>query len=37
MSRELDEFSVMIDAFFEPVEQAEPEETLWDQILVLFI
>jgi hypothetical protein len=37
MSRELQDFSVMIDVCFEPAEQIEQDETLWDQILVLFI
>jgi hypothetical protein len=37
MSRELQDFSVMIDAFFEPAEQIEQEESLLDQFLVLFI
>lgn len=37
MSRELQEFSIMVDVCFEPVEVIEQEESLWDQILVLFI
>ena len=37
MSRELQEFSIMVDVYFEPAEQIEQEESLWDQILVLFI
>ena len=37
MSRELQDLSLMIDVCFDQAEQIEQEETIWDQILVLFI
>ncbi|EHQ25426.1 hypothetical protein Mucpa_1262 [Mucilaginibacter paludis DSM 18603] len=36
MSRELTEFSVMIDEHFEPIE-INNEESFWDLILIFFI
>lgn len=37
MSRELQDISVMIDVCFDPADQTEQEDTIWDHILVLFI